>query len=208
MKVLTVSTGKVVPLFVPAPQGRREQVMSGIRKTPVSTADDPRRIAVAPLGLDGDEQADHTVHGGRDKAVYAYPVEHYGVWRTIRDQAIKVDEPLPHGFLGENLTVEGLLENRVWIGDVLVFTSTDGQESLRLRVDSPRAPCFKFNARMGFSHAAKMMTQSAYTGFYCEVLRTGTVAAGDAIRVVPGAREVTVEELFRLRMRGKQRDLF
>ena len=203
MNVLTVSTGRVAPLFVAGPGGTREQVMSGIRKTPVSTPDDPRRIAVGPLGLEGDEQADPTVHGGRDKALYAYPVEHYPTWQTIREQATKLDDPLPHGFFGENLTISGLLENRIWIGDVLVFES-NGSEVLRLRVDAPRGPCFKFNARIGFNHAAKMMVQSGYTGFYLEVLQEGTVAAGDTIRVLPGAREVTIEELHRLKSRGRK----
>lgn len=205
MRVLTVSTGRVASLLVPAPGGRHEQVMSGIRKSPVSTPDDPRPVAVHALGIDGDEQADHSVHGGRDKAVYAYPVEHYPVWRTIREQATTIDAPLPHGFFGENLTIEGLLETRVWIGDVLVF-ERDGEPTLRLRVDAPRGPCFKFNAHFGFNQAAKLMVQSGYTGFYLEVLETGTVAAGDTFRVVPGAREVSIAELHRLTSRGR-RDL-
>jgi len=205
MRVLSVSTGRVEALLVPAPGGRHEQVPSGIRKSPVSTLADPRPIAVHTLGLDGDEQADHTVHGGRDKAVYAYPVEHYPVWRTIREQATTIDEPLPHGFFGENLTIEGLVETRTWIGDVLIF-ERGGTQTLRLRVDAPRGPCFKFNARIGFRQAAKLMVQSGYTGFYLEVLDTGTVAAGDTFRVVPGPREVSIAELSRLQ-NSRRRDL-
>ena len=218
MRVLSVSTGMAAPLFVAAPRGTREQVMSGIRKTPVSTLDDPRRMVLKSLGFEGDEQVDLTVHGGRDKAVYAYPIEHYSVWRTIREQATRIDEPLPSGFIGENLTLEGVLENRVWIGDVLVIEPAQFNDAandaahdappVRLRIDAPREPCFKFNARMGFPHAAKMMVQSGFTGFYLEVLQTGTVAAGDTIRIVPGAREVTVEQMHRLVARGKQRNLF
>ena len=225
MRVLSVSTGMAAPLFASlidtAPRGTREQVISGIRKVPVSTLAEPRRIVLGPLGFEGDEQVDLTVHGGRDKAVYAYPIEHYGVWRTIREQATRFDEPLPHGFVGENLTVEGLLENRVWIGDVLVIGpaamddaaddaatgAANAAPPVRLRIDAPRGPCFKFNARMGFPHAAKMMVQSAFTGFYLEVLETGTVAAGDTIRIVAGTREVTVEEMHRLITRGRPRDL-
>lgn len=207
MRILAVSIGPAAPLLVPASGGRQEQVQSGIRKSPVSTLDDPRRIAVDVLGLAGDEQADLTVHGGRDKAVYAYPIEHYPVWQTMREQATQDDAPLPPGFMGENLTTEGLRENRLWIGDVLVFdpVSPGDAPPVRLRVDAPRQPCFKFNARMGFSHASKMMVQSAFTGFYLEVLQTGTIAAGDTIRVVPGAREVTVEELHRLTTRSGSR---
>ncbi len=210
MRILAVNTGIAAPLFVPAPGGNRQQVLSGIRKSPVSTLADPQRIALGPLGLAGDEQADLTVHGGRDKAVYAYPVEHYPTWHTIREQATKIDEPLPSGFMGENLTIEGLLENRVWIGDVLLLEPAGPPDAppVRLRVDAPRQPCFKFNARMGFNHATKMMVQSGFTGFYLEVLQTGTVAAGDTFRVVPGAREVTIEEMHRLMTRGKQKNLF
>ena len=205
MRILAVSVGLAVPLSVPAPGGRHEQVLSGICKSPVSTLDDPRRIAVDELGFAGDEQADLTVHGGRDKAVYAYPVEHYPVWHTMREQATQIAEPLAHGFLGENLTIEGLLENRVWIGDVLVLEAAEpgAAPPVRLRIDGPRYPCFKFNARMGFNHASKMMVQSAFCGFYLEVLQTGTIAAGDTFRVLPGAREVTIAELFRLRTSGR-----
>lgn len=210
MRILAVSTGPGAPLFVPAPGNTRQQVMSGIRKSPVSTLGDPRRIELRTLGFEGDEQVDLTVHGGRDKAVYAYPVEHYPIWQTIREQATKLDQPLPFGFMGENLTIEGLLETRVWIGDVLVIEPARSGEAplVRLRIDSPRQPCFKFNAVMGFNHASKMMVQSGFTGFYLEVLETGTVAAGDAIRIVPGPREVSIEELHRLWTRGRQKRLF
>ena len=214
MKIIAISTGPVAPLFAAAPLGRIETVMSGIRKTPRSTLAEPIGLDVAELGFVGDEQADLTVHGGRDKAVYAFPVEHYPVWQTMREQATKIDEPLPFGFMGENLTIEGLLETRVWIGDVLVIEpasptdATTAAPPVRLRVDSSRFPCFKFNARMGFKHASKMMVQSGFTGFYLEVLQTGTVAAGDTFHVIPGAREVTVEQSHRLRSRGLQRDLF
>ena len=205
MRILTVNIGPAAPLSVPAPGGGHAQVLSGIRKSPVSTLVDPRRIAVEPLGFIGDEQADLTVHGGRDKAVYAYPVEHYPVWQTMREQATQIDEPLRPGFLGENLAIEGLRENRVWIGDVLVLEPVVPSDAppVRLRVDGPRYPCFKFNARMGFNHASKMMVQSGYCGFYLEVLQTGTIGAGDTFRVVPGAREVTIEQLFRLRTHRK-----
>jgi MOSC domain-containing protein YiiM len=210
MRIIAISTGAVAPLLVPAPGGDVERVASGIRKTPRSTLEQPVRLAVETLGLVGDEQADLTVHGGRDKAVYAYPIEHYPVWQTMREQATKIDEPLPPGFMGENLTIEGLLENRVWIGDVLVIEPTvqSDQPPVRLRVDSSRFPCFKFNARMGFRHASKMMVQSGFTGFYLEVLQTGTIAAGDRFRVLPGSREVTIEQAHRLRVRRiKNHDL-
>jgi MOSC domain-containing protein YiiM len=110
-------------------------------------------VAVNAMGLEGDEQADLTVHGGLSKAVYAYPSEHYGFWQTVRAQA-KVslwDEALPPGFMGENLTLSGLLESEVFIGDVLRFPNC------QLAVSEPRYPCFKFNAAMGFKHASQLM---------------------------------------------------
>ena len=211
MKIIAINVGAVAPLFVASRDaaGTRESVMSGIRKSAVSTLAKPDAIELRPLGLAGDEQADLTVHGGRDKALYAYPIEHYATWQTIRMQATHVDEPLPSGFLGENLTVEGLFENRVWIGDVLEIGGSNQSDAspVRLRVTAPREPCFKFNARMGFKHAARMMVQSGYTGFYLEVLQTGQLRAGDAIRLIAGARELTVEDMHRLITRGKQRTL-
>jgi MOSC domain-containing protein YiiM len=205
MRVLAVSVGKVQPLWTTAPADSR-QVMSAIVKTPVSRLEDPLAVQVGLLGLAGDEQADLTVHGGRDKAVYAYPVEHYAVWRTIRMQALKIDAELPYGTMGENLTIEGLTEDRVWIGDVVTI-GADPAHALVLRVAAPRSPCFKFNARMGFKHAAKMMVQSAYTGFYLQVLKTGTVRAGDPLSVSPGERWMRVDEQHRFNTSGGQQQL-
>ena len=169
--------------------GRR--VMTAIGKRPV---DGP--VAVHRLGLEGDEQADLTVHGGIGKAVYAYPHEHYAFWQTVRAQArVSLwDEPLPPGALGENLTVEGLVEDRLWIGDRLRLPNCV------LAVSEPRFPCFKFNAAMGFAQAAKLMTQSGYCGAYLAVIEPGSVAAGDAIELLPGPREVNLRELFRASM--------
>jgi MOSC domain-containing protein YiiM len=154
------------------------------------------RVTVGPLGLDGDEQADPTVHGGLAKAVYAYPHEHYAFWTTVRGQA-KVDGELQPGDCGENLTITGLLETKVWLGDVLRFPDCE------LVVSEPRYPCFKFNAHMGFNQAAKLMAQSGYCGFYLAVKREGTIAAGEAFELIPGPREVGVVELFKAKMRKK-----
>jgi MOSC domain-containing protein YiiM len=154
-------------------------------------------VAVKPLGLAGDEQADLSVHGGLSKAVYAYPIEHYPFWQTVRAQArVSLwDEPLPCGSLGENLTLSGLLETQVWIGDLLRFPHCD------LAVSEPRFPCFKFNAAMGFNHAVKLMATNAWCGFYLAV-RTpgGTVRAGETFELIPGPREVGITELFRSKM--------
>ena len=167
-------------------------VLTGIGKRSVAGA-----VAVGPLGLAGDEQADLSVHGGLSKAVYAYPSEHYAFWQTVRAQAGVTlwDEPLPPGSLGENLTIAGILENQVWIGDVLRFPHCS------LAVSEPRTPCFKLNAAMGFPHAGKLMAQSAWCGFYLAVREAGTIAAGESFTVVPGPREVGIAELFRARTR-------
>lgn len=182
-RVISVNVATARPLVV----GDRE-VLSAIGKR--SVAGD---VVVRPLGLAGDEQADPSVHGGLDKAVYAYPSEHYRVWQTVRAQAglAAWDAPLPHGFAGENLTLEGLLENQVWIGDVLRFPRCE------LAVAGARQPCFKFNAAMGFGQASKLMVQSGYCGFYLAVRVPGTIAAGEAFELLPGPREVGIPELFR-----------
>jgi len=168
--------------------GRR--VMTAIGKRPV---EGPR--AVLPLGIEGDEQADLAVHGGPSKAVYAYPSEHYAFWQTVRAQAgiALWNEPMPPGSLGENLTVAGVVESEVFIGDVLRFPGC------ALAVSEPRYPCFKFNAAMGFKHAAKLMAQSAWCGWYLAVREPGTIAAGDAFAIEPGPRQVGIGELFRAR---------
>lgn len=168
-----------------------QSVLTGIFKRPV---DD--RVQVGPMGIEGDEQADLSVHGGLSKAVYAYPREHYGFWQTVRAQA-KVaawDEPLAPGALGENLTLSGLLEGDAYIGDVLRFHDCE------LAVSEPRFPCFKFNAAMGFNQAAKLMGQNAWCGFYLAVRQPGTLRPGEAFELVPGPREVGVQELFRAKM--------
>jgi MOSC domain-containing protein YiiM len=166
-------------------------VMTGIFKRSVAGP-----VEVRPLGLAGDEQADPSVHGGLSKAVYAYPVEHYPFWQTVRAQARVAawDEALPHGALGENLTLRGLLEQEVWVGDVLRFPECE------LAVSEPRFPCFKFNAAMGFNQAAKLMSANAWCGFYLAVRMPGRIEAGHAFELVPGPREVGIQEIFRSRM--------
>jgi MOSC domain-containing protein YiiM len=193
MRVLAISVGRIAPLVV----GRGaavQTVSSGIVKKAASTIDDAQPVDLGPLGFTGDEQFDLSNHGGPMRAVYIYCYQHYQVWRTMRLQALKVDEELPFGAMGENLTVEGMDETKTWIGDVLEIGSP---VSVRLRVSAPREPCFKFSARMGFPHAAKMMVQSGYTGFYLEVMQTGTMRAGAPINLVPGERLVRVDEYHR-----------
>jgi MOSC domain-containing protein YiiM len=169
------------------------QVMTAIAKRTVDAA-----VSVRPLGLQGDEQADLSVHGGASKALYAYPHEHYAFWQTVRAQAgaSAWGDALAPGAMGENLTTAGLVESELWIGDRLRLPDC------LLAVSEPRFPCFKFNAAMGFKQAAKLMVQSGFCGSYLAVIESGSVRAGDAITIEPGPREVSIRELFRSRARA------
>lgn len=182
----SLNVARVSPVSI-----RGSEVMTAIRKRPVDSA-----RAIGPLGIEGDEQADLSVHGGPSKAVYAYPSEHYPFWQTVRAQAgvAPWDAPLAPGALGENLTVAGVVESQVFIGDVLRFPGC------AVAVSEPRFPCFKLDAAMGFEHAGKLMVQSTWCGWYLAVREPGTIAAGDSFTIVPGPREVGIGELFRARM--------
>ncbi|MFO1271968.1 MAG: MOSC domain-containing protein [Rubrivivax sp.] len=185
MKVISVNRAAAREVDI---RGRR--VLTAIGKQPVQGP-----VAVKPLGLEGDEQADLSVHGGLSKAVYAYPAEHFAFWQTVRAQA-KVslwDEPVAPGLLGENLTLEGVTEDRLWVGDRLVFPHCT------LAVSEPRFPCFKFNAVMGFEQAGKLMWQSGFCGSYLGVVEPGHVTPGDPFELQPGPREVNLRELFKSR---------
>lgn len=187
LRILSVNVGKVQLRQI---AGRR--VMTAYAKQPVQGP-----VPVAPLGLQGDEQADPGVHGGLAKAVYAYSTAHYPFWRTVRAQARVSgwDDALPFGALGENLSVEGLDERELWIGDRLVLPGCT------LAVTEPRRPCFKFDAAMGFAQASRLMRESGFCGAYLGVLEPGTLAAGDPIDLQPGPRQVNLRELFRARAR-------
>lgn len=143
-------------------------VLTGIFKEPVSG-----HIAVRQLNLDGDRQADLTVHGGREKAVYAYPAEYYTFWR---EQFPEME--LPWGMFGENLTVEGLSVESVHIGDRFQVGSA------QLEVTQPRIPCYKLGIKFGRDDILKRFLQSGLTGFYFSVLKEGEVAAGDPIKLL------------------------
>lgn len=183
MHVTSVNLARARPWAI---DGRT--VASAIGKQPVAGP-----VAVHALGLEGDEQADPSVHGGLPKAVYAYPTEHHPFWRTVRAQAGAAawDAAISPGLLGENLTLTGLTEDRAWIGDRLRFPHCT------LAVSEPRFPRFKFNAAMGFAQAAKLMVQSGWCGFCLAVIEPGTIQAGEPFGVEPGPREVRIDELFR-----------
>jgi MOSC domain-containing protein YiiM len=184
-RLLSLNTACAVLVAI---NGRK--VMTAIAKR----AEHGQRL-VLPLGIEGDEQADLSLHGGLSKAVYAYPSEHYAFWQTVRAQAQVAlwNETLPFGAMGENLTLQGLREGDLWIGDVLRFPDCE------LAVSQPRFPCFKFNAAMGFKHAAKLMVESGWCGAYLAVRTPGTIATGQDFTLVAGPREVGIVELFRAR---------
>ncbi len=169
-------------------------ILTAIHKSAVIGA-----VPVGVLGLMGDEQADLSIHGGLEKAVYAYPSEHYGFWHSQRKHAVATDlagmsDQLPYGSLGENLTLCGLLESGAWVGDVLQFAHCT------LRITQPRDPCFKFNAAMGYSAASKNMALSGFCGFYLAVDEPGSLQAGESFKLLPGPRRMGITERFKARM--------
>jgi MOSC domain-containing protein YiiM len=183
-------------LSVQIAQSRRVQydgrsILTAIHKQPVSG-----RVDVMRLGLIGDEQADLSVHGGLDKAIYAYPSEHYAFWREVRARAglTAIDNALPWGSVGENLSLQGVLEADVWVGDMLRFPHCV------LRVTQPREPCNKFNVAMGYNGAVKAMAQRGCCGFYLAVDEPGHLSAGEAFDVLPGPRQLGMPEAFNAKM--------
>lgn len=196
MKLVSVNRALVAPLFVGS-EGQRQAVMSAIRKQAVDGS-----VEVRPLGLVGDEQADLSVHGGLDKAVYLYPREHYAFWEEHLGRLRRQPVALAAGGLGENLTTEGVLESALWVGDRLRIGS------VLLEVTEPRQPCFKFAAVMSYPAAPKHMLQSGYSGVYLKVVEPGALQAGDAIELLPGRRDVSIASINDRRLRGRQRELF
>ena len=178
MKILSLNVG--LPREVTW-QGKL--VTTGIFKEPVNGP-----VMLRTLNLDGDRQADLTVHGGVDKAVYAYPSEHYGYWRA---ELPGVD--LPWGVFGENFTSEGLLEETVYIGDR--FRIGDAE----LVVTEPRMPCYKLGIKFGRADIIKRFLVSRRTGFYFAVAREGMVSAGDAVGFLGrDQQEISAADIIRL----------
>ncbi len=158
-------------------------VTTGIFKEPVEG-----RVTVRKLNLDGDRQADLSVHGGPDKAVYAYPAEHYDYWRHELPGM-----KLPWGMFGENLTTEGLLEELVNIGDRFRIGSSI------LMVTQPRMPCYKLQVKFGRDDIVKRFLRSGRPGFYFSVLEEGEVSTGDEIELISrDENNITVADITRL----------
>jgi MOSC domain-containing protein YiiM len=167
--ILSVQVGLPQTMSYPqAKDAHAETWRSGIYKKPVSGA-----VWASRTNLAGDGQADLGVHGGSDKAVYAYPSEHYPLWRTELGLA-----EMTFGGFGENLTVSGLLELEVSIGDVY-----RGGETL-LQISQPRGPCWKLARRWGIKGLEKRFSVTGRTGFYLRVLQAGNVEAGLDLELV------------------------
>ncbi|HEX8284966.1 MAG TPA: MOSC domain-containing protein [Pyrinomonadaceae bacterium] len=165
-----------------------QSVSTGIYKTPVEG-----RVMLRALNLDGDRQADLTVHGGRTKAAYVYPAEHYDYWRG---ELPGVD--LPWGTFGENFTTEGLDESAVNIGDRFRLGAAE------VMVTEPRMPCYKLGIKFGRMDMLKRFLASGRTGFYVSVEREGEVGAGDEFELLRrDENNVTVADIVRLYARGK-----
>ena len=178
MKLLSVnvSLGREVPY-----QGGT--IETGIFKEPVEG-----RVMLRRLDLDGDRQADLSVHGGPDKAVYAYPVEHYEFWR----RELPGMELRP-GMFGENFTIGGLLEAEAHVGDRLAIGGAE------VAVTQPRLPCYKLGIKFGRADMVKRFLASGRTGYYFSVAREGEVGAGDEmVRVSRDPRAIAVPEITRL----------
>jgi MOSC domain-containing protein YiiM len=166
---------------------RGKTVRTSIFKSPVAG-----RVRVAALNIDGDEQSDLEVHGGVDKAVYAYPMEHYAFWRRELP-----DLEFPWGAFGENLTTEGLSEETVAIGDRFRIGSAE------FAVTQPRMPCYKLGLRFNRPEIVKAFLRSGRTGFYFAVLKEGELGAGDAVEPVGAAEpRLSVLDVTRLYASG------
>lgn len=162
-RVASIHVGTVAPLGPDA-------VPSGFVKHAVSGA-----VTVNALGIAGDEQADLRVHGGPDKAVYGYASAHYVAWRRDYPQHAGLLVP---GGLGENLSIDGMTEAELCVGDV------HGIGTTRLQVCQPRQPCFKFALRFGDIHMPRAMMRNGRSGWYYRVLEPGVISPGDAVAVL------------------------
>ncbi len=179
MRIVSLNAGR--PRLV---MRNDEPVSTGIFKEPVNG-----RVMLRTLNLDGDRQADLTVHGGPEKAVYLYPSEHYAFWKRELP-----DMDLPWGMFGENFTAEGILETETHIGDRFRIGSAE------VMVTQPRMPCYKLGIRFGRTDIIRKFLASERTGFYFSVLQEGEVGAGDEIQPMEkntsGVRVVDVTRLY------------
>ena len=178
MKLISLNVG--LPRIV---ESNGEPVTTGIFKEPTQGP-----VMLRKLNLDGDRQADLTVHGGVSKAVYGYPVEHYEFWRRELP-----DKELPFGMFGENFTTEGLREDSLNVGDRFRIGEAE------VIVTEPRLPCYKLGIKFGRSDILRRFLQSRRTGFYFAVAKEGQVEAGDEIELLSrDSNNITIADITRL----------
>lgn len=178
MKLISLNVG--LPRIV---ESNGEPVITGIFKDPKQGP-----VMLRTLNLDGDRQADLTVHGGISKAVYGYPVEHYEFWRRELP-----DMELPFGMFGENFTTEGLFEDSLNVGDRFRIGEAE------LMVTEPRLPCYKLGIKFGRADILRRLLQSRRTGFYFAVVKEGEVEAGDEIQLLSrDSNDITIADITRL----------
>lgn len=183
MKIISLNVGR--PRLV---SHNGEPVSTGIFKEPIAT-----RVMMRTLNLDGDRQADLSVHGGPNKAVYVYPAEHYEFWKG---EFPEMD--LPWGMFGENLTTTDLLETEINIGDKFRIGAAE------VMVTQPRMPCYKLGLKFGRADIIKRFLQSERTGFYLAVLQEGEVGVGDELELIErNTHDVRVNDITRLYTREK-----
>ncbi len=187
MRIVSVNVG--VPCTV---TWKGKTVTTGIFKSPVDT-----RLWMHALNLDGDRQADLRVHGGRSKAVYAYPSEHYAFWRNELPGV-----ELPWGMFGENLTTHGLSEGDINIGDRFRIGSAE------VMVTEPRMPCYKLGLKFGRDDIIKRFLASRRTGFYFAVVTEGEVGTGDPIEPISrdsnGVTVTDITDLYANKLRDRK----
>lgn len=175
MKLISVNVG--LPRIVVQ---NGDSISTGIFKTPVTT-----RVMLRTLNLDGDRQADLSVHGGPSKAVYVYPSEHYDYWKEELPEL-----ELPWGMFGENFTTAGLSESELNIGDKFRVGAAT------VVVTEPRMPCYKLGIKFGRADIVKRFLASERSGFYLAVLQEGEVGAGDAIEPLErNEKSLTVRDI-------------
>jgi MOSC domain-containing protein YiiM len=160
-----------------------QKVTTGIFKEPIEG-----RVKLGTLNLDGDKQADLTVHGGPDKAVYAYPIEHYEFWRKVYPNM-----EMPNGMFGENFTTKGLMEIDINVGDIFEIGSS------KVIATQPRMPCYKLGVKFGRMDVLKKFLASGRSGIYFKVLEEGEVGAGDPIiQIKKDNNRVGISDIVRL----------
>ncbi|MEC0265702.1 MOSC domain-containing protein [Paenibacillus anseongense] len=162
LEIVSVNVGK--PQIV---EYQGKELVTGIYKSPVSSS-----LYVSKTQLDGDGQADLTVHGGVDKALCVYPEEHYAYWEEVLGRKLEA------GAFGENLTVRGFLETNVCIGDIYAI------DEVIVQVSQPRQPCFKVGKRLEWAQTPLQMQETGFTGFYFRVLQEGFLSINSQVKLV------------------------